>query len=92
MTGLFYGLLAGRLWRLGRWEGRDPGKTALVIALRDLDSSPVLMRFEVLQTSYNQAPHMAHYEHCLLDQLARLTKVYRSPVGSDVHFFFDPTV
>ena len=31
--------------RRGRRGGRDSVKTALVIALRDLDSSPVLMRF-----------------------------------------------
>ena len=48
------------LWRLSEGGGRGPGETALVIALRYLDITPVLMRFEVLQTSYNQAPHMAH--------------------------------
>jgi hypothetical protein len=40
MTGLFYGLLAGLVWRLWGRGGRDPGKTALVIALRDLVFEP----------------------------------------------------
>ena len=35
-------------------------KTALVIALRDFDIAPVLLRFKVINTSCNQAPHVAH--------------------------------
>jgi len=87
VTGLFYGLLAGWLWRRGGRGGRDPGETALVIALRDLDSIPVLLRFEVLQTSYNQATHMAHYEHFLLDKLARLTNFLEPRWGRTSNFF-----